>query len=743
MSNTPERVARSQVVLADAISFAAKWIAGGAGLVLLAIAAVIGHIDVASVGVIGVVVGLVGFYQRRRARNRPLVILAVVSTAYAAAVPLLDPAVSVLSLPVFTLLAFVGVFSFSRPTALWFGIWCGALVIWGAWWTVPNAGGQELLVGVVMVSAIGVSGWRLLSLVRNVAIEEEENYRRLFDASPVAMFEEDFSDVAERLATLRAGGIRDLRSHLADHPDETIRLISAIRIRRTNAAANLIVGAGSEEDLADAFVRVERQPSELASFSEQFVAIWEGRKEVALDLEGVAFDGRAFEAVLHWSVPTIRGRRDLSRVIVAISDIEPRKVVEDRLAEALETNERLLAFEKALAACSRALLFGTGDDALDVALGTLRDAIGADRSYLVINTDDPQLGLCFRVVHSVSRADIEDDEWVDRVIPWSKYPDTRDALSRGEPFHHLAAEGSEKGWRRSLLTVPVFASGRWLGSVGFVDVHRRTDWGSQAVRTLEVAAPMLGTFWEREVTRRRLEEMVRSKDQFLASVSHELRTPLAAVLGFAEELRERSNSFGPEELAEILALIVDQSQDMTDMVEDLLVAARADIGTISIRPQDVYLRSQVEAALASLGPDSLSTVEVVGGPGRAWADPTRTRQIIRNLLTNALRYGGDEVVVSAESDDDVTLLTVWDNGAGLDAVEWERIFEPYERAHDRPSQPSSIGLGLTVSRQLARLMGGELNYRADDRGSVFELRLPSGPESEPTLYPEMQRERVG
>lgn len=743
MPGSPERLARGQVVLARAISSVAMWMVGGSGLALLVIAAVTGRLDVAALGVVAVVVSSVGFYQRRRGVHRPLALLVVSSIACAVAVPLMDPALSLLLLPAFTLFAFVGVFSFSRPTAVWFAIWCGALVIWSVWWIVPSASGQDLLVGLMVIGSTGIIGWRLLSRFRDVAIEDEENYRRLFDSSPVALLEEDFSEVAARLETLRARGIRDLRGYLAGHPDETIQLISAIRIRRTNAAANLIAGARSEDELAEAFARVERQPSELVSFIEQFVAIWEGRDEVALDLEGVTLDGRAFEAVLHWSVPTVQERRDLSRVIVAISDIEPRKVVEDRLAEALKTNEQLLSFEKALAACSRALLFGTGDDALDVALGTLREAIGADRSYLVINTDDPELGLSFRVVHSVSRAGIEEDEWVDRVIPWSKYPETWKALSRGEPFRHLAAEGSEKGWRRSLLTVPVFASGRWLGSVGFVDVHRRTDWGSQAVRTLEVAAPMLGTFWEREVTRRRLEEMVRSKDQFLASVSHELRTPLAAVLGFAEELRERSASFGPEELAEILALIVEQSQDMTDMVEDLLVAARADIGTISIRPQDVYLRSQVEAALASLGSDSLSTVEVVGGPGRAWADPTRTRQIIRNLLTNALRYGGDEVVVSAESDGDLTLLTVWDNGAGLDASEWERIFEPYERAHDRPSQPSSIGLGLTVSRQLARLMGGELSYRVDDGGSIFELRLPSGPESEPAVNPEMMRERVG
>jgi signal transduction histidine kinase len=276
--------------------------------------------------------------------------------------------------------------------------------------------------------------------------------------------------------------------------------------------------------------------------------------------------------------------------------------------------------------------------------------------------------------------------------------------------------------------VPVFTNGEWSGTVGFVDIEGRTDWSAEAVRMLEVTAPMLGNFWEREMTRRRLEELVQSKDRFVATVSHELRTPLSAVLGFAEELANHSTTFEPHEATEILELIADQSRDMADMVEDLLVAARADLGTVSIHPDEVYLRSQAEAALVAIGSTGPTTVVVVGGPGRAWADPARSRQIIRNLLTNAVRYGGSQVIIEASCDETTTVLTVSDDGVGLDETEWERIFEPYERAHDRPTQPASIGLGLTVSRQLARMMGGDLVYRSDESGSTFELTLPANPE---------------
>jgi signal transduction histidine kinase len=116
---------------------------------------------------------------------------------------------------------------------------------------------------------------------------------------------------------------------------------------------------------------------------------------------------------------------------------------------------------------------------------------------------------------------------------------------------------------------------------------------------------------------------------------------------------------------------------------------------------------------------------VVGGRGKVWADPSRTRQIIRNLITNAVRYGGDRVTVEAVEGDQRTVLTVTDDGPGVDPAQWESIFEPYQRAHEAPTQPASIGLGLTVSRQLARLMDGDLVYGFGERGSVFTLTLPA------------------
>lgn len=226
-----------------------------------------------------------------------------------------------------------------------------------------------------------------------------------------------------------------------------------------------------------------------------------------------------------------------------------------------------------------------------------------------------------------------------------------------------------------------------------------------------------------EESNARLAELVRSKDEFVASVSHELRTPLTAVLGLAEELRDHADSFSAEEQLDLRDVIVVQAREVASIVEDLLVAARADIGAVTILPQACDISRAVEDVLSVLEPKSTVAV-AVSPPVIAFADPGRCRQVVRNLLTNALRYGGRQVKVDVWTDGDMVHLAVRDSGPGLDEEDGARVFEPYQSAHRQLTQPASIGLGLTVSRQLARLMEGDLGYTYDGEWSSFELTVP-------------------
>jgi len=237
-------------------------------------------------------------------------------------------------------------------------------------------------------------------------------------------------------------------------------------------------------------------------------------------------------------------------------------------------------------------------------------------------------------------------------------------------------------------------------------------------------ANVLAAAIDRAAARKRLEDLLRSKDAFVASVSHELRTPLTVVTGMAHELNERWMNLSDEEFGEFTSMLVDQSRDMSDLIEDLLVAARSNIGNVSVRAESVSLEHEIQNVLAGFPDTGSSSIMVDTSAGEVTADSIRVRQILRNLITNALRYGGDQIEIVTSAEPGTRVVEVIDDGTGIAAEDHERVFVAYERAHHTEGQPGSVGLGLTVSRTLAELMGGSLTYRFDER-SIFRLELPT------------------
>jgi signal transduction histidine kinase len=225
---------------------------------------------------------------------------------------------------------------------------------------------------------------------------------------------------------------------------------------------------------------------------------------------------------------------------------------------------------------------------------------------------------------------------------------------------------------------------------------------------------------------RELEELIRSKDELVASISHELRTPMTTVVGLARELDERFADFGKGEVEEFIRLIVDESGDVANILEDLLVAASADIGTLSFDLHTVELVQEIDAAL-SVAPEA--TIDMPEGARsiEVLADAGRVRQILRNLVVNAARYGGPNRRIVLERKGEMASIAVCDDGDPIPQGERNRIFEAYRRRDAASAVPGSVGLGLTVSRELARQMGGDLIYTHDGVEGSFTLTLPLAP----------------
>lgn len=276
--------------------------------------------------------------------------------------------------------------------------------------------------------------------------------------------------------------------------------------------------------------------------------------------------------------------------------------------------------------------------------------------------------------------------------------------------------------------------GMWLGRPFDAVEYESTDYHGNPglwleVRTISVGSPnpQRVVLAVTDVTRSRREseelaDLVREKDEFIATVSHELRTPLTAVVGLANEVLDGPD-LTPHDRRELLELVVAQANEISHLVEDLLVGARAEIGTITVTPEPLDLVAEARTVTSTL--DQPIPVEPAAGCGMALGDPVRIRQIIRNLAVNATRYGGpSRRIVIRPGEGGTIRLEVRDNGLPLDGEDRERIFEPYTRAHDRPGVTVSVGLGLAVSRRLARLMGGDLTYDHDGWEAIFCLEAP-------------------
>lgn len=283
----------------------------------------------------------------------------------------------------------------------------------------------------------------------------------------------------------------------------------------------------------------------------------------------------------------------------------------------------------------------------------------------------------------------------------------------------------------SLVTIPLFYGDEVAGVLA---VYDRLPWAfdDPEVKVLQRFADDLayGIAALRARERQReaeaqLRELLRSKDDFIATIAHELRTPLAGVVGFAQLLRDEADELDPESRAEMVRLVAEQGMDLTNIVDDLLVAAKSEAGTLQVAHVRVDLRAQAAQVLEGWGATVGERIEFAGEPATTTGDPARVRQILRNLVSNALKYGGDNVIVRVGCESGKAFVEVEDNGDGVAPDERESIFEPYHRAHNAPGLTASMGLGLAISRDLARRMDGDLTYAGGPSSTVFTLSMPT------------------
>ena len=237
-----------------------------------------------------------------------------------------------------------------------------------------------------------------------------------------------------------------------------------------------------------------------------------------------------------------------------------------------------------------------------------------------------------------------------------------------------------------------------------------------------------------EAERRRVEELARLSQlraDFVSLVSHELRSPMAAVIGAARTLQDRWRMLTADQRESFLALIGDETSRLAALVADVLDTSRIEAGTFSYSFDDVDLRGLVDDAVeaAALAQQEVRVVASVRGRLPAIrGDRARLRQVLGNLIDNAVKYSpdGGEVRVSAAPTNGAVRISVRDDGPGIPRDHQTRIFEKFGRVDVPGASKPGTGLGLFIARSIAEAHGGSLDVSSGvEPGSTFTLTLPS------------------
>lgn len=223
---------------------------------------------------------------------------------------------------------------------------------------------------------------------------------------------------------------------------------------------------------------------------------------------------------------------------------------------------------------------------------------------------------------------------------------------------------------------------------------------------------------------------VQLKNEFVSMVSHELRTPLTGIAGFTDTLAESWAKLSPEEVDEFLAIMRHENDHLSNLVEDILVIPRLEAGQLRLSTEEFDLASEAHSVASMILDDGTFSVSIPANV-LVQTDRTRLRQVLRNLLENAKKYGGDDVLIDGElHSPGLYRVGVSDNGSGIGEDDRDRIFEHFEQLSTGNARlQQGVGLGLPIARKLSRAMGGDLWY--EDRFPVgsrfcFSVTLPSG-----------------
>ena len=320
---------------------------------------------------------------------------------------------------------------------------------------------------------------------------------------------------------------------------------------------------------------------------------------------------------------------------------------------------------------------------------------------------------------------------------------------------------AEKSWRKfasvvddedipkSFVMLPLLAGREVIGGITIPNYEKENAFTEFSIGMLETIASNMGTaiqnvrlfdetkrlFKEAEEARATAERANKAKSTFLANMSHELRTPLNAIMGFTSIVKDKSQGVLPEKQINNLEKVLASSQHLLGLINTVLDLAKIEAGRMDVIPAKFHLNALIDLcgnlSTSLLKPNVTLEKQVDETIGIIYTDQDKIKQILLNLLSNAAKFThAGRILLRVEKSDPETLnISVTDSGIGIRADAINRVFEEFQQADATTTrQYGGTGLGLPISRNLARLLGGDLTATSDGlpgKGSTFTLTIPT------------------
>jgi len=302
------------------------------------------------------------------------------------------------------------------------------------------------------------------------------------------------------------------------------------------------------------------------------------------------------------------------------------------------------------------------------------------------------------------------------------------------------------GGYRAALGVPLLRDGKVVGAIFLARTVPQpfTDKQIELIETFAdqavIAIENVRLFDEIQDKNRQLAAASENKSQFLSSMSHELRTPLNAIIGLTEMMVANAARFGTEKALEPLRRVNAAGTHLLSLINEVLDLSKIEAGKLELNPEPINLSRLIDEVIGTAGQlaeknKNHLVVETQENLSTLKADPMRLKQILLNLLSNACKFTKEGEVAlrvrKVADGRDWVELAVADTGVGLTAEQQARLFQEFTQADSLTARRyGGTGLGLALSRKLARMMGGDVTMTSEPgKGSVFTVRLPGSADS--------------